>query len=163
MVKNMRIWVKNESGAAKSGSLQMDSLSVVGSKWTNVDVGGVAGINTFSAESRNSIDNISGNSPSQYIDPRYYVPDASYDEDEDGLNDYFEELHPSLEEDLRLVVTSQIPKEQSMALVYRFSEECTGSVTQKFTTALNFTDYKRMKFWLFVTAGSSGGTFFVRF
>jgi len=163
MVKNIRIWVKNESGGAKSGSLQMDSLSVVGSKWTNVAVGGLAGINTFSAESRNSVDNISGDSLSYYKDPRYYVPDSSYDEDEDGLNDYFEELHPNLEEDLRLVVASQIPKEQSMALVYRFSEECTGSVTQKFTTALNFTDYKRMKFWLFVTSGSSGGTFFIRF
>jgi len=159
-VKHIRIWLKNESGQAKSGTLQMDSLSIVGNKWTNISISGNTGENTFNVEARNTRDNIQGSGPSQYTDPRdWNVPPG----DEDGFNDDFVDLHPKLVEDLRGLDKSYWPKEQSLALVYQFTTPCTASVTQKFTTALNFTEYKKLKFWVFTTTGSSGGTLFIRF
>jgi len=159
MVKHLRLRVKNTSGSAQNNKIQFDYMSIVGNKWSNILISGVLGVNTFSIEARNTKDNPDYASHAF----RDYVPSSDYDVDGDGINDYFEELHPNFESQIAGLTKEQWPKEQSMALVYSFNGPCDASTTQKFTRAMNFTEYGALKFWVYPTENSSGSTLLFRF
>ena len=158
MVKHMRLWLKNPTGVTKNGTIQMDAISIVGNKWANISMSDTTGGNTFTVEARNTKDHAG-----YYNSPRDYIGKSDDDKDGDGINDYFEELYPSFETVYGGLSKSLWPKEQSMALIYYFNTPGQGSTTQKWTSAMNFTDYRKLKFWIYPTANSSGCTLVLRF